>query len=133
MPLDPDLKQFFVDTVDIYRPGSGRVNADGMDEESGMELESASVSCLWDPKGEGASASPIGRMNRDNQLTVDVFYFADDGPDISDGWVIQIRTVGHPEYGTWLTAIGGRQSWTQMAGAFGVSFTRGLRPGVSAP
>lgn len=83
-----------------------------------------------DPKGESATASPIGRMDRDNSLTSDVFYFSDDAPPIEDGWFFQLKTVGHPEFGTWFSPIGGRQPWT-MVGAVAIQTIRNLTPGMA--
>lgn len=134
MPIDSDiLNEFFLDYVDVYRRAETEFNvATGLDEEVGHELVVANQRVMMDPKGEASSASPIGRMNRDNMLTTDIFYFPDDGPPVEDGYMLRLVTPGHPENGTWFSVQGGRQVW-KMFGASGVPAIRSLAPGMVEP
>lgn len=131
MPVDTEIaREYFRDRVDVWRPGGLALNLlTGTDEEVGAELVALAVQVMLDPKGESASSSPVGRMNRDNMLTTDMFYFADDAIDVEDGYFLRLVTPGHPENGGWYTVVGGRQTWSEF-GASGVPAIRSLGPGV---
>lgn len=113
MALNARQQRLYNDLVDIYVPSSlavdGTTRRLTTDPKYPSTATYASVTCGFFSTQENPSlVQPIGRSNQDNIFTMDLFKF-DAAQDINDTYVIQLKTVGHPQYGQWWIVVGGAE------------------------
>lgn len=110
--------QAYTDVVDLYAPTLGAIDP-STNELSDLTYSASAdyedVKCHWEPKPEASQPGAPGRTNQDIIITTDKFHFDQDRPQtvntsalwpLGDGWIIQLLTPGHPEYGSWYKIIG---------------------------
>lgn len=118
----------FSDTFDIYRPVK-RDSAGKKFQGMAYVLSAAGVRGRVTPKPEAAMPTQFGRTNQDQIDTTDVLRLHMD-EECDDGYRVQVKTPGHPEYGTWYSVNGGPQvrSWRARENSFYMA--RSLRPDI---
>ena len=99
----------YTDVVDLYKPDDLTIDDDGVVEDTSKTLAYSSVKCHLEPKSESSTPEMMGRTNTDYVITTDKLHFHID-QEVGDLWAVQLKTPGHPEYGTWYQIQGGPQN-----------------------
>lgn len=130
MALSPRQQRFYTDTVNLYRPNALPIGANNVvgDVTFPTTPTASAVPCHWAPRPESAGAEVPGRTNADIMLTLDVFHFGLDAPDIRDGWFIELTTAGHPEAGSWFKVQGNPKTLNWRAKRKSVLAKKSVKP-----
>jgi hypothetical protein len=116
--LNKRQERFYQDRANVYKPqalttktGSVRMK----DRKVSASPIATNIPCMMLSKPEASEAGVIGRSEKDLVMfSLDRFRFAadqkaDDGStlQVDDGYIIQLKTPGHPDYDGWWICQGG--------------------------
>ena len=124
MALIPRQISLYTEFVDLYKPVPSN------DSSQTYTLEHSNIQCLFVPTPNFDESKGVTRLKQNSFQTSDALHFHSE-QEISDDWVIFVRTTSTRQKGKWKRCIGaGRElPWRAMAKEFFVMDQKALTAG----
>lgn len=120
-------QRLYTDRADIYAPALAP-DALGRTEQSyGPSATYTNVKCHITPRPESTIPNIAGGVNQDNLDTTDIIHVLAD-QELGTGYMIQLKTPGHPERLTWYEVQGEARVQNWRAKFRACYLKRSLRP-----
>ncbi len=107
----------FTDLFDLYKPHASMKDSDKhfIGKSYPTTATYSAVVGRLEPNNEVSQPTTAGRAQQDTRITEDMIRLLIDQTAL-DAWYAQLKTVGHPEYGTWYILMGMPQNMNWRAG-----------------